>query len=62
MKLNQLPVWQSSVSLGAKILYALTAADQTGMSRSLKEALEEALAPVQDRLSIYEAELAGAGF
>lgn len=62
MKVNELPVWGSSVSLGAKVLHALTAADQTCMSQSLKEALEEALAPVQHRLSTYEAELAGAGF
>lgn len=62
MKVNELPVWTTDLSLGAKVLYTLTTADQTRMTQSLREALEDALSAVQDRLVAYEAELVGAGF
>jgi hypothetical protein len=53
---------RAELSLGAKVLYALTRADQASMTQSLREALEEPYKVVQSRLAVYEAELAGAGF
>lgn len=62
MKLNQLPVWQSNVSLGAKVLWTLTAANRPTLGEGLRESLEEALRAVQGSLGLYEAELVKAGF
>lgn len=59
MHFSELP---SNLSLGAKVLYALTRADQASMTRSLRERLEEALAAVQGSLEGFTAELVEAGF
>ena len=62
MKVNQLPVWSTDLSLGAKLLWTLTTPDLPAMGEVLRERMEEALAAVQDRLGVYEAELTEAGF
>lgn len=52
---------RADLSLGARVLYALTR-DQASMTQTLREALEEPYKVVQSRLGAYEAELLKAGF
>ena len=62
MKFSELAVWSTNVSLGAKILWALTAPESPALGETLKELLEEALRAGQGSLGLYEAELVEAGF
>ena len=62
MHFSELPVWGAEVSLGAKVLWTLTAPGRPTLGETLRESLEEALRAVQGSLGLYEAELVEAGF
>ena len=61
MNFSALPVWASNASLGAKVLWTLTAPDRPALGETLRERLEEALAAIQGSLEGFTAELVEAG-
>lgn len=62
MHFSEIPVWSTNVSLGAKVLWTLTAAERPTLGETLRERLEEALAAVQGSLEGFTAELVEAGY
>jgi hypothetical protein len=62
MHFSDLAIWRTDLSLGAKVLWTLTAPDRPALEETLRESLEEALRAAQGRLGVYEAELLEAGF